>query len=142
MSISESTQKIKGFLKSERGRGIYISFIIILTAIGSFGLGRLSKIEEQKEPVVLKGNFTKEDTALLINSNTPEHFTSNTLDSGSSKDEDEPLKAYVASKRGKKYYLPWCDGAKQILEENKIWFSSEVEAEKAGYTKSSACPGL
>src|SRR3989344_6431893 len=31
----------------------------------------------------------------------------------------------VASKNGTKYFLPWCGGASQIKDENKIWFSSK-----------------
>lgn len=49
---------------------------------------------------------------------------------------------YVASKKGSKYHLPWCAGAKSILEENKIWFASKEEAEKAGYTPAGNCKGI
>src|SRR5690606_22759248 len=54
--------------------------------------------------------------------------------------EEAPLDAqgtaspkYVASKTGSKYHLPWCGGAKQIKEENKVWFQTKEEAEAAGY---------
>lgn len=49
---------------------------------------------------------------------------------------------YVGSKNGTKYHLPWCAGAKQIKEENKVWFSSKTEAEKAGYSPASNCKGI
>ncbi len=49
---------------------------------------------------------------------------------------------YVASKKGTKYHLPWCGGAKQITEANKIWFVSKEDAEKAGYTPASNCKGI
>jgi methylphosphotriester-DNA--protein-cysteine methyltransferase len=48
----------------------------------------------------------------------------------------------VASKTGKKYHLPWCTGAKNIPENNKIWFNSIDEAKKAGYTPALNCKGL
>jgi methylphosphotriester-DNA--protein-cysteine methyltransferase len=51
-------------------------------------------------------------------------------------------KVYVASKTGKAYYLPSCAAANRIKEENKVWFSSQEGAEKAGYTKAANCPGL
>lgn len=49
---------------------------------------------------------------------------------------------YVASKTGKKYYLPSCSGAKRIKEENKVWFDTKAAAEAAGYTAASTCKGL
>jgi len=48
----------------------------------------------------------------------------------------------VASKGGTKYHFPWCAGASQILEANKIWFNSYDEAVKAGYTAAANCPNL
>ena len=48
----------------------------------------------------------------------------------------------VASKTGKKYHFPWCAGASQITDKNKIWFSSYEEAQKAGYTAAFNCSGL
>lgn len=49
---------------------------------------------------------------------------------------------YVASQKGKKYHWPWCPGGKSIKEENKIWFNSREDAERAGYTPAANCPGL
>ena len=49
---------------------------------------------------------------------------------------------YVASKSGTKYHLPWCGGAKQIKEANKIWFDTKEEAEAAGYTPATNCKGI
>jgi len=51
-------------------------------------------------------------------------------------------KSFVASKNGTKYHYPWCPGAQSIKEENKIWFSTKEEAEKAGYQPASNCKGL
>ncbi len=53
-----------------------------------------------------------------------------------------PVGAYVASKNGTKYHLPWCAGAKAIKTENKIWFASKAEAEAAGYTAAANCKGI
>ena len=52
--------------------------------------------------------------------------------------------AYVASKTGTKYYLPWCGTASRIKEENKVWFETkaEAEAEAAGYQPAANCKGL
>ncbi len=48
----------------------------------------------------------------------------------------------VASKSGTKYHLVTCPGAKQIKEENKVYFASSAEAEAAGYGAAANCPGL
>ncbi|MEK7610426.1 MAG: hypothetical protein AAB468_01620 [Patescibacteria group bacterium] len=48
----------------------------------------------------------------------------------------------VASKKGKKYHLPWCAGAKAIAAANKVTFASAEEARAAGYTPAANCPGL
>lgn len=48
----------------------------------------------------------------------------------------------VASKTGTKYYLPWCGTVSRIKEENKVYFASKAEAEKAGYAPAKNCKGL
>jgi hypothetical protein len=57
-------------------------------------------------------------------------------------DPNGPLGVFVGSKTGKKYHLPSCSGAKRIIDKNKIWFASAIEAEKLGYTPATNCPGL
>lgn len=49
---------------------------------------------------------------------------------------------FVGSRNGSKYHLLWCPGAKQIKEENKVYFTSKEEAEKKGYSPASNCKGL
>jgi methylphosphotriester-DNA--protein-cysteine methyltransferase len=55
---------------------------------------------------------------------------------------ESSLKTYVASKKGKKYHLPTCVGAKTISEANKVWFVTKADAEKAGYTPAGNCKGI
>ncbi|MDO8521441.1 MAG: Ada metal-binding domain-containing protein [bacterium] len=50
--------------------------------------------------------------------------------------------AYVASKKGEVYYLPWCGGVKLIHEENKVWFATKEEAEQKGYRPAANCKGM
>jgi methylphosphotriester-DNA--protein-cysteine methyltransferase len=50
--------------------------------------------------------------------------------------------AYVASRTGTKYYLPTCGTAKRIKDENKVWFATKADAEKAGYEPATNCKGL
>lgn len=50
--------------------------------------------------------------------------------------------AYVASKNGTRYYLPWCSGVKRIKEENKVWFNTREEAVARGLLPAANCPGI
>jgi methylphosphotriester-DNA--protein-cysteine methyltransferase len=51
-------------------------------------------------------------------------------------------RGYVASKNGTKYHLPWCSGAQRIKDENKVWFKTKEDAEKAGFMPASNCKGI
>lgn len=131
MNLSEKIQKIKYyFAKASKYKSaekdILIILIIILVGLISFGLGRLSVISENKTPITVK-NLTRS-----VNLSTSD------VDSIDNADE----KLFVVSKNGTKYHYPWCSGAQRINEENKIWFNTKEEAEKAGYTPASNCKGL
>lgn len=120
--------KIIKFCKDNE-KELFIVVIIILVALASFGLGRLSKIEEGRVPV------------------TVEQMQANVLETRfrvapAAETEFQEEGSLVASKNGKKYHFPWCSGAQRIKESNKIWFSSRTEAESVGYTPAANCKGL
>lgn len=104
---------------------LWLVTIIALVALASFGLGRLS---------VLSG-VGKEEFQILYPSEEGAVF-------GASTGMPEAERAYVASKSGTKYHLPWCAGAQNIKEENKVYFRTKEEAEAAGYTPASNCKGI
>ncbi|HEY4514214.1 MAG TPA: hypothetical protein VJH69_02720 [Candidatus Paceibacterota bacterium] len=97
--------------------GIYL--IIILIALASFGLGRLSMTEKVRPPVAITS------TAVA---NVPLSIPSGGM--------------IIASKSGSAYHFPWCAGAINISEKNKVWFNSETDAQKAGYSPAKKCKGL
>ena len=113
--------KIKNFFKSYE-KDLILAVVIILVALISFGLGRLSKIGESRVPITIENLSTTTPT---------EKITDNKI-----------MGNFVASKNGTKYHYPWCSGAQSIKEENKIWFSTAEEAQKAGYQPASNCKGL
>ena len=115
---------IKNLIKSYE-KDIILAVVIILVALISFGLGRLSKI--------------KEGRALLMVENTQNDANAQVAPSVSNITADG---AVVASKNGTKYHYPWCPGAATIKEENKVTFSTTEEARKAGYQPASNCKGL
>ena len=47
---------------------------------------------------------------------------------------------YVASKNGTKFYPLGCKAAERIKQENRIYFASVLEAEQAGFERTSTCP--
>ena len=93
--------------------------IIVLVGLTSFGLGRLSALEEQKGDLIIR------ESQGVVVAQAP-----------------AGLHNFVASRNGERYYIPTCSGAQRIKEENKIWFASEEEARSAGYTPAAGCSGL
>ena len=128
-SIRDYIIKIKHYAES---REVLLATLILLVGFGAFGLGRLSKIEERRQPVIIQN---AEET---VNNQAAAVSALNTVNIA-------PAMAagtLVGSKNGSKYHFPWCSGAQRISEENKVWFSSKEEAEKAGYTPAANCKGL
>jgi len=116
--IQEYWLKIKGVLDQGLGEwGIFA--IVVLVGLISFGLGRLSALEEAKPPISVQ----------------------------MAPPLDSPQGTYmggliIASKSGNSYYFPWCSGAEKIAAANKVWFDSETEAKAAGYAPAKNCKGL
>lgn len=134
--LTELANKIKSWF-SENQRDLYLSLFVFLLAAASFGLGRLSAIWPAKEPIRIEepkdeGQMTKAPTADEALQPLPSSFGLRPPATGN----------FVASKNGSSYHLPDCPGAKQIKEENKVWFRTEAEAKAAGYKPAANCPGL
>ena len=103
-------------------RKLFLSFTIILVALLSFGIGQLS-VTGNREPIRIEydsqiSNQTAQ-TASVVNA-----IGKNSV---------------VASKNGIRYHYPYCTGAKQIKEENRIIFATPAIAEAAGFTLASNC---
>ena len=117
-NIQEFIQNCKGYL--EEGIDNWgLILVIFLAALGSFGLGRLSALEDARPPVAIE---------------TPPR-------------EAKPAGMYigglfVASKTGGSYYYPWCISDTKILPANQVWFKDESSAQKAGYKPAKNCKGL
>ena len=121
------------------------SLIIVLVAFGSFGLGRLSRIEESKAPLQIKGISGAEAQVSGVSNgaNIGTSIKGTVQKTAEINKIAVPNEGFVVgSKTGKKYHFPWCAGAQQIKEENKVWFANEVEAKAAGYSPATNCKGL
>ncbi len=110
----------------------FIRHLILFSLVAAlaFGLGRLSYIESQKTPVSIEYDFSA----------LPESMKGEEASFTEEIGEDKGL--VVGSRNGSIYHLPWCPGAQQMNEENKVWFESVREAEEAGYTPARNCKGL
>ncbi len=124
-------EKIKQFIEGEKGKDILVVIIVILVGLGSFELGRLSKengssgikIEYSDQSLMRAGN----QPASVISA---AEYNSNRNSAG---------KNFFASSRGSKYYTISCSAGKTIKQENRLYFATAEEAERAGYTASSSC---
>ncbi|MEK9148267.1 MAG: Ada metal-binding domain-containing protein [Patescibacteria group bacterium] len=131
--LTDLLQKIKSFLK-ENQRDLYLASLVFLVSVASFGLGRLSVIWPEKEPIRIEnqelGIMNQESGSNISNPNSSSVIPNSTAG------------RFVASRNGSAYHLPECPGAKQIKEENKIWFATAEEARAAGYKPAGNCAGL
>ena len=121
---------------SENKNDLYVAALVFFVSLASFGLGRLSVLWPKKEPIQITmpdaRNTTHEDRGETGQAAVLSPVKNSTTQQGK----------YVASKSGTAYHYPWCSGAQRIKEENKIWFQTKEEAEKAGYKPAGNCDGL
>jgi len=116
--------KITEFVK-RRQKDIFLGICMVLVAVIGFSLGRINSKTPAKTPAA----DIYQETA-----KTPPVPT-----------KTKPIQPkdlrVVASKSStsKKYHFTWCPGAKKIKEANKLWFSTEADAQKAGYTIAGNC---
>ncbi|OGI45578.1 hypothetical protein A2121_03270 [Candidatus Nomurabacteria bacterium GWB1_40_6] len=126
-------EKIKQFIESEKGKDILVVIIVILVGLGSFELGRLSKENGSGGIKIEYGDQYQgtSQTANAISAVTDVgRLETNSSSSG---------KTFFASSRGSKYYSTSCSAGKTIKQENRVWFTTGEEAERAGYVLSSSC---
>jgi hypothetical protein len=148
MNIQDSNQKINpgrekfskgdhGELKNENhrfnpyffarhGKNIYTAALIVLVGLGSFGLGRISAEHKYDH-----------DTALVSQSARAAVGESE----GPSLDLS-PGGFYIGSNITFKYYFPWCLGAWNIPEGERVVFRNLEEAKRAQYVAAKGCKGL
>ena len=117
-NIQDIGLKIKG-LAADMVHEWGLIIVVFLVAVASFGLGRLSALEEARPPVsITQAPMAANQQAIA------------------------PGGLLVAARSGSVYYYPWCTGAAKILQQNQRWFQSEEAARKAGYAPAKNCKGL
>jgi hypothetical protein len=108
----------------------FLSLVIILVSLGSYGLGKLSP-RASSEPIKIEydENLVSSYSAPLKNQ------TASAIKSLPSSTDH----TVYASSKGKKYYYANCSGLKKVSEANKISFPDSSAAEVAGYTLAANC---
>ncbi len=128
-------EKIKLFIESDKGKDVLVIIIIILVGLGSFELGRLSK---ESTNTGIKVEYTgQEANALESAQNGPDLSFNQNISQNAASSTSE--KNFFASSKGTKYYSVSCSAGKTIKQENRIYFATSTEAEKAGYELSNSC---
>ncbi len=139
-------EKIKLFSKycieSDKGKNIMTVIIVMLVGLGSFGLGRLSK-NNNSENTGVKIEYPAQEANVIDNTidytqKGDKSVSKTVFDTNGSK-SDLVNNNFFASKKGKKYYSIGCSAGKTIKETNKIYFTTEIDAQNAGYSKSTSC---
>jgi len=125
VSIQDISEKFKNLLADD---GLYMGLTLVLVGVISFGLGQQSVRSTSEDPGV------PETSAVVVRSSTSSPVQA--------REEPSAAGRFVASQQGSAYHLPWCPGARQINDENTVWFASRKEAEAQGYAPAKNCPGL
>lgn len=127
-SIDQVQSKIKALLHYIDKNEAYMAVSMIFVAISAYFIGRIEGIGESRPEIRVEQCALAAASTYSIKTIQPV-----VAQVGTSSQK------YVASKTGKKYHLADCIGAKSIADNRKIWFTTKVEAEKAGYTPAQNC---
>lgn len=125
-----------------------IAAVVVATSVGSFALGNYAgKSNALPAPIVPTSGEVQISRAVQENTGNESRAASSTRVEGTGSLQAAAAimaeqGSYVGSRKGTKYHLPWCPGARAISEENKVWFESKQDAESKGYTGAANCKGL
>jgi len=140
--MNEKINAVNKWLVGEKGRQLALIIVIIALSFSSFFLGKMSVGEERNSALGIREvdlTYSVEEFQAL-----QEKDIKSGLSGAEVKGDSTQITrgAVVASKNGKKYHYPWCGGAKNMKESNKIYFNSIAEARSAGYEPAKNCKGL
>lgn len=135
-------------LKSKESLLLAIS---ITLAFAGYGLGKLSRLEEQKSPIQVLEPRPAEAAAVVqveLPAAPPKAEVTVAVKSTAVSTQSPPLPPLPAAggvigvKTSKKYYFPWCHPIPRLKETNAVPFASIEEARAAGYVPAKNCKGL
>jgi len=106
---------------------IFVVLLIVTMSVSAFCLGILHEREKHVPAIT----FTNSLTALTpITPQSAQMAVAQTVKTNG---------RIMASKNGKRYYFSWCTGAEKIAVKNRIYFTTEAEAQSRGLTIAKGC---
>ena len=132
--------KIKEFWQKYEYK-IILAVGFVLVAVISFEAGVLRSAEIKENPLIIEKPVENANSG---NQAVCGVSQAQNLPTETKKDPNEvnalPQNcAFVGSKNSNKYHLPTCRYAKNINPENRVCFSSKIEAESRGYLPDKNC---
>lgn len=127
--IAQTRQKIKEFLQIYYEE-IGVSLIMVLVAISSFYLGKMSAVFDASHPEITIEKVVSNPA--VVNGGASLPSPAGEANGGQ----------VVATKNGKRYYLPWCPTVAKLNDSAKRYFASAAEAMAAGLTPAKNCAGM
>jgi len=125
---------------------IFLIACIMLVGLIGFGLGRLSARYQTSELDINSTLVNTADLDKIITSKPNFESSSENKDIGSPSvgvvSRVAVNKKVVGNKNSKIYHYDDCPGALRMSEANKVFFTSILEAQQAGYKPAGNCPGL
>lgn len=118
MSI-KNIQTIKKFLTENEDK-IILAIGFVLVAFLSFGAGKLSEAYHPREPIIFRDA-----------PNCPIQ----TADSANTTDTVKTEGKIIGNKKSMIYHVPGSASYNKISPENRVYFETEADANKAGYRK-------
>ena len=135
-TIRTVAYNIPEILRTRKAQDVVLISAVVLLGFLSYGLGRLSAQSSSASGVILCESLPPNTVSATV-AQTPSYE-----DREMSTATIGEVASFVGSKNGSVYHFPWCSGAQRIKEENKVWFTTKEEAERAGYRPASNCKGL
>ncbi len=117
-------QKIKKLLVDKEDK-IILAIGFVLVAFLSFGAGKLSETYRPQAPIIFKN--APDCPALPVANDTT--ASSGVVDTAITQGK------IIGNKNSKIYHTPGSASYNKISEENRVYFNTEADAEKAGYRK-------
>ena len=141
---TQTVGKMTTFLNSPKGHNFLVLGLILGVSVASYSLGVMSTNKEEARVVIQTNpSLVGIDSRNFASDRSDETTTTTTQKQDEAKVSADTGKnnqgAYVASKKGKKYYPVGCPGSKSLSKTNLIYFKDKNEAESKGYTESTSC---
>lgn len=120
----ENINRIKYFVSRT---DIFILILIVTASITSFCLGILYEQEKNVPEIIFSQSLAP---LIQITPQSAQIAVAQAVKSNG---------RIMASKNGKRYYFSWCTGAEKIAVKNRIYFTTEAEAQSRGLTIAKGC---